>query len=155
MLQNVSLTRRLALMVSALVAVSILSVLGVAYYEIRVASDLAETARIQQSVARVAAVFEAATGPRNVANRRLAANPAIQAAVLGGASNRTVDSLLKARRGVDTALTIFLLDRKGRVVAGLGAVDELGRDVPVELGLRAPVDSGDSSCLLMQNGHPR
>src|SRR3954469_21609604 len=100
MSHNVSLTRRLALMVSALVAVSILSVLGVAYYEIRVAADLAETSRIQQSVARIGAVFEAATGPRNLANRRRAANPAIRAAVLAGRSSRVIDSLLKARRGV-------------------------------------------------------
>src|ERR1041384_6032034 len=98
MLQNVSLTRRLALMVSALVAVSILSVLAVAYYEIRVSSDLAESARIQQSVMRVAAFFEAAPGRRTVPNRRLAANPAIRAAAVSGQSNRVVDSLLRARR---------------------------------------------------------
>jgi signal transduction histidine kinase/HAMP domain-containing protein len=155
MLQNVSLTRRLALMVSALVAVSILSVLGVAYYEIRVASDLAETARIQQSVARIAAIFDASTVARNTANRRLAALPAIKAAVLAGQSNRTVDSLLKGRRGTDTTMTIFLLDRQGRMIAGVGQVDEFGRDVPLELALRAPADSGYSSRILLDNGAPR
>jgi signal transduction histidine kinase len=155
MLENVSLTRRLALMVAALVAVSILSVLGVAYYEIRVASDLAETARIQQSVTRVAAVFEAATGPRNLANRRLAANPDIRAAVLAGKSNRIVDSLLRARRGADSTMAVFLLDRTGRKVAGVGPADELAADVPVELALPASPDSGYTSRIIFENGDPR
>ena len=155
MLQNISLTRRLALMVSALVAVSIMSVLGVAYYEIRVASDLAESARIQQSVGRIAAIFDASTVARNTASRRLAGLPAIKAAVTSGQSNRTVDSLLNARRGNDTAMTVFLLDRQGRMISGIGRVDEFGRDVPIELALRAPADSGYSSKLLLTNGGPR
>src|SRR4051812_10821202 len=95
-----SLSRRLALMVSALVAVSILAVLGFAYYEIRVAADLAETARIQQTVSRIAALVEAAAAPRNVAMRRLGSMPAIRDAAISGKSSPAVDSLLRARRGV-------------------------------------------------------
>src|SRR4051812_20786630 len=99
-----SLSRRLALMVSALVAVSILAVLGFAYYELRVAADLAETARIKQSVERIAAIVEAGTGPRNAAMRRYASMPAIRDAAISGKSSRVVDSLLRARRGADSAM---------------------------------------------------
>ncbi len=155
MLQNVSLTRRLAIMVAALVAGSILSVLGFAYYEIQVASDLAETARLQQSVTRVAAVFDAGTGPRNQPSRRLAANPEIQAAVVTGKSNHIVDSLLKARRGPDSMMAVFLLDATGKKVAGIGSADELGREVPLELALHAPLDSGYASQIILENGPPR
>jgi signal transduction histidine kinase len=142
-------------MVSALVAVSILAVLGFAYYEIRVASDLAETARIQQSITRVAAIFEASAAQRSTVMRRLAANPAIQAALVSGRTSKTVDSLLQARRGNDTAMAVFLLDDRGRLVAGVGPVDEFSRDVPMELALRASIDSGYSGPLLMSGGEPR
>src|SRR6476620_6911215 len=155
MLHNVSLTKRLALMVSALVAVSIFAVLGFAYYEIRVAGDLAESARIQQSVTRVAATFEGSGDQRNEALKRLAANPAIQAAVATGRSSKVVDSILSARRGADTAMAVFLLDARGRVVAGQGPVAEFGRDVPLELALRASPDSGYISPLLTRDGEPR
>jgi signal transduction histidine kinase len=155
MLRNISLTKRLVLMVSALLAVSILAVLGFAYYEIRVASDLAETARIQQSVTRIAAIFEATTAQRNTAMRRLAATPAIQAAVAVGQPNRVVDSLIRARRGNDTLAAVFLLDRQGRLVAGVGPVDVLSRDVPVELALRSHPDSGYISPILVSSGEPR
>jgi signal transduction histidine kinase len=155
MLRNLSLTRRLALVVSALVAVSILVVLGFAWYEIRVASDLAESARIQQSVSRVAAIFEASTMARNAPARRLAALPAIREAVIGGKSNRVVDSVLAARRGNDTLMAIFVLDRQGRLIAGDGPVDEFRRDVPLELALRARPDSGFMSQIQFENGPPR
>ena len=142
-------------MVAALVAVSLLSVLGFAYYEIQVASDLAETARIQQSATRIAALFEAAVGPRNLANRRLASNPEVVAAVMMGESNRRVDSILLARRGQDSMMAVFVLDATGRRIAGVGPVDEVGRDVPVELALRAAPDSGYASRILFENGEPR
>jgi signal transduction histidine kinase/HAMP domain-containing protein len=155
MLRNVSLTRRLVLMVSALLAVSIISVLAFAYYEIRVASDLAETARLEQSVGRIAALLENTTNQRNAGLRRTAGLPAIQAAVASGTSNRALDSLLRARRGNDTSTSLFVLDGQGRLIAGVGAVDSYARDVPLELAMRAPPDTGYSSPLLLENGEPR
>jgi signal transduction histidine kinase len=142
-------------MVSALVTVSILTVLGFAYYEIRVAADLAESARIQQSVARMAALVEASATPRNVTMRRYASLPAIREAAVSSRSNPTVDSLLRARRGPDTALTVFLMDRNGRVVAGIGEVDAFSANVPIELALRASQDSGYQSPLLVDGLPPR
>jgi signal transduction histidine kinase len=150
-----SLSRRLALMVSALVAGSILAVLGFAYYELRVAADLAETARIQQSVARIAAIIEAGATPRNTATRRYASMPAIREAAISGKSSPVVDSLLRARRGNDTATTVFLLDRNGRFVAGVGNVDAFSRDVPIELALAASPDSGYQSPFILDSGRPR
>src|ERR1043165_7778814 len=102
-----SLSRRLAWMVSALVAGSILAVLGFAYYEIRVAADLAETARIKQSVDRMSALVEAGATARNVAMRRYASMPEIRAAAVSGSTNHIVDSLVRSRRGADTAVTVF------------------------------------------------
>ena len=155
MFRNISLTKRLVLMVSALLAVSIMTVLGFAYYEIRVSSDLAETARIQQSVARIAAIFEANIAQRNAALRRLAASPAIRSAVITGQSNAAVDSLLRARRGADTAIAVLLLDRNGKLIAGIGPVDVIRRDVPLELALRASPDSGYASPIILTDGEPR
>jgi hypothetical protein len=70
MLRPLSLTTRLVVMVSALLALSILTVLAFAYYEMRVAGELAETARIQQGVTRIAAIFEAANAQRLTQLRR-------------------------------------------------------------------------------------
>src|SRR4051812_40357058 len=100
-----SLSKRLALMVSTLVAGSILAVLGFAYYEIRVAADLAETMRIQQSVTRIAALVEATATPRNAQMHRLSSAPAIRDAAISGKSTHVVDSLLLARHNLDTAVT--------------------------------------------------
>jgi signal transduction histidine kinase len=153
MLRNVSLTRRLVVMVSALVAVSILTVLGFAYHQIRLSADLAETARIRQSAERIAALFETTTSQRNAATRRYASMPAIEAAVAAGSTNPTVDSLLRARRGADTAMSVFLLDRQGRIIAAAGEADAFQRDVPLELAMQS--DSGYSSALIVENGSPR
>jgi signal transduction histidine kinase/HAMP domain-containing protein len=142
-------------MVSALLAVSILSVLGFAYYEMRVAAELAETARIQQGVSRIVALFETSNAQRSVALRRIATMPAVREAVTSGKTNRVVDSLLRARRGIDTLMTIFVLDRSGRLIAGQGSPDQFGRDVPLELALKANPDTGYISQLLMTNGEPR
>jgi signal transduction histidine kinase len=155
MIRNLSLTRRLALVVSALVAVSILVVFGFAYFEIGVASDLAETARIQQSVSRVAALLEATANTRHAAWRRVAAMPAIQAAVVNGTSNRMVDSVVAARRGNDTLTAVLLLDEKGRLISSAGPAGEFARDVPLELALRARPDSGYVSPLIFGGGPPR
>jgi signal transduction histidine kinase len=142
-------------MVSALVAGSILAVLGFAYYEIRVAADLAETARIKQSVDRMSALIEMTGTTRNGTMRRYASMPDIRAAAVSGKTNRAVDSLLRARRGPDTALTVFLLDKTGKVVAGIGDVDAFGREVPLELALNSSPDSGWQSPLILDNGAPR
>jgi signal transduction histidine kinase/HAMP domain-containing protein len=155
MFRTASLTKRLVLMVSALLAVSILAVLGFAYYQITVAGELAETARIQQSVTRIAAVFEAGATQRNTQMRRVAALPEIREAVLAGTTNRLADSVVRARRGNDTSLTVFVLDRRGKLVAAAGAPEEFQKDVPLELALRASVDSGYVSPLLLQDGEPR
>src|ERR1043165_3492251 len=114
MLRSGSLSRRLALVVSALVAVSILTVLGFAYYEITVAADIAEAARIQQSRSRITAIIDATAAARNTTMRRYASMPAIRDAAISGKSSRVVDSLLAARRGADTSMAVFVLDKQGR-----------------------------------------
>src|SRR5689334_16945638 len=150
-----SLSRRLAWMVSALVAGSILAVLAFAYYEIGVAADLAETARIQQTGQRIAALVQSQIPTRNATMRRYASMPEIRAAVISGKPSRVVDSLLRARRGADTALTVLLLDKNGKMVSGVGNVDAFGRDVPLELSLRASPNSGYQSPLILTNGKAR
>lgn len=155
MFRTNSLTKRLALMVSALLAVSILAVLGFAFYQMRVAAELAETARIRQSVLRIAAVFETSNAQRNSAMRRLASMPPIRDAIISGRANSVVDSLLRARQGTDTGIAVFLLDHRGRLVGGVGPVGAFERDVPLELALRSPADSGYLSPLITGSGEPR
>jgi signal transduction histidine kinase len=142
-------------MVSALVAGSILAVLAFAYYEVRVAADLAETARIDQTAQRIAALYQVTGSQRNITMRRYASMPEIRAAAVSGQGNRTVDSLLGARRGTDSLMTVFLLDKRGKVVAGVGDVDAYAREIPVELALKASVDSGYQSPFVFTNGRPR
>ena len=150
-----SLSKRLAWMVSALVAGSILVVLAFAYYQVGVAADITETARIDQTVERVAALFELNGQQRNATMHRYAAMPQIRAAAVSGRSNPVVDSLVRARRGADTAMTVFLLDKNGKVITGVGDVDTFAREIPLELALKASPDSGYQSRLLFENGRPR
>jgi signal transduction histidine kinase len=152
--RQLSLTARLVLMVSALLAASILTVLASAYYEMREAAELAETARIQQGVSRIAAILETSNTQRIGLLRRTAAAPNIRAAVASGATTRGVDSILRAR-ATDSLTVVMLLDRRGRLIAGTGPVDDLIRDVPLELALRSHPDSGYISPLLTETGPPR
>jgi signal transduction histidine kinase/HAMP domain-containing protein len=154
-LRSLSLTKRLVFMVSGLVAVSILAVLAFAYYEMRVAAELAETARLQQSVTRVGAIFEAATAQRNTQLRRAAASSPLRDAAAQGKSSAAADSVLRARQGNDSLIAAFVVSPSGGVIAGVGPVNEFARDVPLELAMRAHPDSGYLSSIITAGGRPR
>ena len=149
MLRPLSLTTRLVVMVSALLAVSILTVLAFAYYEMRVAGELAETARIQQGVARIAAIFETTNAQRLTQLRRTASAPAITSSAAAGVRQAGVDSLLRARQA-DSLSIVALLDRSGRVIASVGPIDDILRDVAPELVLRSHPDTGVTSLMTEQ-----
>jgi signal transduction histidine kinase/HAMP domain-containing protein len=141
------------LIVSALMAVSIGAVLGVAYYEIRVAGELAETVRLQQSVGRVAALFEVSTRQQMAALRRAGATAELREAVITGRTSPRVDSILRARAGADSLTAVALLAPNGRVITSVGPAADLVRDVAPELVLRS--DSGFLGPIVTENGRPR
>lgn len=154
-LRSLSLTKRLVIMVSGLLAVSILAVLAFAYYEMRVAAELAETARLQQSITRVGAIFETTTAQRNTLLRRAAATTALREAAALRKSSPSADSVLRARQGPDSLIAAFVMTPDGRIVSGVGPVDRFARDVPIELAMRAHPDSGYLSPILTSGGEPR
>src|SRR2546430_15130911 len=75
-IRPLTLTRRLALVVSALLAASIGAGVAVAYHEIRLAAELTEPGRIQPRVHRVAALFGAPPRARLTTLKRLVGAPA-------------------------------------------------------------------------------
>jgi signal transduction histidine kinase len=154
-LRGLSLTRRLVLVVSALLIVAIGLVVAVASRDLRVSAELAETSRIQRSVQRVASLFETSTKARTTQLKRLAATPAFRDAAVGGVSNRMVDSILAARAAQDPLLSVAVLTPDGRVVASAGQRGSLSSDIRTELVLRANPDSGVVSPIIQTGGRPR
>jgi signal transduction histidine kinase/HAMP domain-containing protein len=155
LLRTFSLTKRLVLVVSALLAASIGAVLAVAYFEIRLAGELAETARLQQSVGRVAALIETSNQSRMTALRRVATAPAVRDAAVQGISNKAADSLIVARASADSLVAIALVSLTGKVISSVGPIRHVLDDVPRELVLRASADSGMFSPIIVRDGEPR
>ena len=154
-LRSLSLTRRLVIVVSALLALSIGAVLAVAYREIRLSGELAVTSRLQRSVQQVAALFEGSNRGRMTTFRRTVGIPAFHDAALRGMSNQTVDSIFRARTRTDTLLSLALLAPNGRVIASAGRPSTLTTDVPVELVLTSSPDSGRLSPLIFSKNEVR
>ena len=149
-----TLTRRLVIVVAGLLTLSIGTVVALSYHEIRLAGELAETNRLQRSVARVAALFELSTRTRIALLRRIGSSVAAREAIASGHSNRALDSILAARTRPDSLLTLVLMDTNGRVVARSGRASQAS-DIHPEVVLRSNPDSGVASPILMDGNEPR
>src|SRR4051812_399350 len=104
----------------------------------RLSAEMAETVRIQQSGARIAALFQASNAQRLAALRKTALSPALRAAVLEGKSNRVADSIIAAPRpGQDSLTGVALIAADGHVISSRGPVAEFLPDIPRELVLQS------------------
>ena len=174
-IRNISLERKLPLLVIAVLVATLATAVGLAYREVRHSSESAATARIQTASRQLAAILSASIAARASLLREVAQTRAIRNAVVSPAANTGLQpgrghAALGSETGAatsaalhrlvlpgDSALAIELWSADGRLVDSVGGVPQTtltGNDQPQTVALPGPripqtvMPTGDSAHFL-------
>ena len=124
-LRNLSLRRKLPLLVSGLTAAALLAAFTLAYLEVRNATVVAAEARLSSIVAELGTLTVAAQTARDQLGRRVAESSEVSAALRGQrVDTAALVALLDTLRGPnDTGLPVSIVRADGTTVFATGAFD--------------------------------